>query len=199
MALGKAVLPLAEKAAAETRDVEVLNRLRQIMEKCSLSTRIVVFETSAGNFEVEIYGSKYPATVKNFLAYVNDRFYDGTMFHRVIDGFMIQGGGYTADGIQKKTREPIQNESGNGVKNEHYAIAMARTQDLDSATSQFYINVQDNAFLDENKYCAFGVVVSGRDVVDKIAKTAVNRPGKLSEAQPVEPVVIHSARIKKES
>ena len=158
----------------------------------------VEFDTTQGTFEVELYQDKAPITVKNFLDYVNEKFYDGTIFHRVIDGFMIQGGGFGTDLRQKPTNAQIKNESGNGAKNCNYGIAMARTGALDSATAQFYINVKDNGFLDDNKYCAFGLVTAGRDVVDKIKKVAVNKPGKLSEAQPVEPVVVNSARIKKE-
>jgi len=157
---------------------------------------VVTFETSLGSFDVELYADKAPITVKNFLDYVSAAFYDGTIFHRVIDGFMIQGGGYGTDERHKPARPPIKNESGNGARNVRYAIAMARTEDLDSATSQFYINVKDNSFLDDNKYCAFGLVVSGRDVVDKIKAVKVRKPGRLSEAQPVEQVVIRKGRVK---
>jgi cyclophilin family peptidyl-prolyl cis-trans isomerase len=157
---------------------------------------VVVVKTSLGEFEVELYQDKSPITVKNFLAYVEDKYYDGTIFHRVMDDFMIQGGGFTKDGQKKETKAPIKNESGNGVKNVNYAIAMARTDDLNSATSQFYINVKDNDFLDDNKYCAFGMVIKGREVIDKIKGVKVNKPGQLSAAQPVEPVVIESARVK---
>lgn len=158
---------------------------------------VVVVETSLGSFEVELYQDKAPVTVKNFLDYVKEKHYDGTIFHRVINGFMIQGGGFTADGTQKKTHDPIKNESGNGVKNENYVIAMARTQALDSATCQFFINVKDNAFLDENKYCAFGKVASGLDVVDKIKAVPVDRPGKLApDGQPKETIEIKSIKLK---
>ncbi len=156
----------------------------------------VVFDTTCGSFEVEIYPDKAPITVENFLGYVNDGFYDGTIFHRVMDGFMIQGGGFNADGRRKPPKAPIKNESGNGARNVNYSIAMARTSDLDSATSQFFINVKDNDFLDDNDYCAFGMVTSGRETIDAIKKIAVNKPGKLSEAQPVEPLVINSAKVK---
>lgn len=156
----------------------------------------VVFETSLGSFEAELYEDKAPITVKNFLEYVNEGYYANTIFHRVIDGFMIQGGGFTADGQRKPTNAPIQNESGNGAKNVNYGLAMARTSDLNSATSQFYINVKDNDFLDDGQYCAFGLVTAGQDVIDKIKLVPVNKPGKLSEAQPIEPVVILSASVK---
>jgi peptidyl-prolyl cis-trans isomerase A (cyclophilin A) len=157
---------------------------------------IITIQTSQGSFDVELYADKAPNTVKNFLAYVSDKFYDGTIFHRVIDGFMIQGGGFTVEGRQKPTKPPIKNESGNGAKNVNYGIAMARTNDLNSATSQFYINVNDNGFLDDGKYCAFGMVVNGRNIIDKIKTVPVKKPGALSEAQPVTPVVIQSVRVK---
>ncbi len=157
---------------------------------------VVVFETTMGTFEVELYQDKAPVTVKNFLGYVNDKFFDDTIFHRVINNFMIQGGGFTKDGSRKKTKEPIKNESGNGAKNVNYSIAMARTQDLNSATSQFFINVKDNGFLDQGQYCAFGMVVSGKDVIDKIKAVDVNKPGRLSEAQPKEPIVMTKVHLK---
>ena len=157
---------------------------------------VVTVETSLGNFDVELYADKAPVTVKNFLAYAGDKFYDGTIFHRVINNFMIQGGGFNLEGRQKPTKPPIKNESGNGAKNVNYVVAMARTNDLHSATSQFYINVQDNSFLDDGQYCAFGMVIAGRNVVDKIKAVPVSKPGKLSEAQPVTPVVIQSVRAK---
>ncbi|MCZ7646941.1 MAG: peptidylprolyl isomerase [Planctomycetota bacterium] len=161
-----------------------------------MANPIVVFTTSQGSFEVELYADKTPATVQNFVQYVSDKHYDGTIFHRVIDGFMIQGGGFGADGKQKPTRAPIKNESGKGPKNCNYGIAMARTSDLNSATAQFYINVADNAFLDDGQYCAFGKVTQGTQTIDKIKKVAVDKPGRLSEAQPKTPVVIESATVK---
>lgn len=140
----------------------------------------VTMRTSAGDMKIELYQSKAPETVKNFLAYVDDQFYDGTIFHRVIDGFMIQGGGFD-DGLkQKKTRAPIRNEATNKLPNSRGTLAMARTSEIHSATSQFFINVVDNEFLNFKQpspsgygYCVFGKVVSGMDVVDKIraAKT----------------------------
>ena len=164
---------------------------------------VVVFDTSLGKFEVELYASKSPITVKNFVEYVNDKFFDNTIFHRILgkpenSDFMIQGGGFGKDSKEKPTRASIKNESGNGVKNCKYAIAMARTNDLNSATSQFFINVKDNAFLDEHQYCAFGLVTSGTDVIDKIKSVPVKNgpltPGE--RATPVEQVVINSARMK---
>ncbi len=135
----------------------------------------VRLETTLGNIVLELDREHAPATVDNFLAYVNDDFYDGTIFHRVIDGFMIQGGGYTADFSRKKTRPPIKNEADNGLKNTRGSIAMARTSDPHSASAQFFINVADNAMLDHKApdargwgYAVFGRVAEGMDVVDKI-------------------------------
>ena len=135
----------------------------------------VKLATSMGDIVVQLDAAKAPKTVENFLAYVNSKHYDGTIFHRVIDGFMIQGGGFTADMVQKPTKAPIPLEAKNGLKNDTYTIAMARTGDPNSATSQFFINVKDNGFLDFRApnpqgfgYCVFGEVVAGMDVVDKI-------------------------------
>jgi peptidyl-prolyl cis-trans isomerase B (cyclophilin B) len=135
----------------------------------------VRLETTLGNIVLELDREHAPATVDNFLAYVNDGFYDGTIFHRVIDGFMIQGGGYTADFSRKETRPPIKNEADNGLKNTLGSIAMARTSDPHSASAQFFINVADNAMLDHKApdargwgYAVFGRVAEGMDVVDKI-------------------------------
>jgi len=159
---------------------------------------VVTFQTSLGSFDAELYQDKVPGTVDNFLGYVNDQFYDNTIFHRVIAGFMVQGGGFTTDGQEKATKAPIKNESGKGPKNVKYGLAMARTNDLHSATAQFYINVENNDFLDDNQYCAFGLITDGQDTVDKITAVKVSKPGKLSEAQPVQPVVIQSVRLKEQ-
>ena len=135
----------------------------------------VRLETTMGNIVLELDRERAPTTVDNFLTYVNDGFYDGTIFHRVIDGFMIQGGGYTADFSRKETRPSIKNEADNGLKNAHGSIAMARTSDPHSASAQFFINVADNAMLDYKApngrgwgYAVFGRVAEGMDVVDKI-------------------------------
>jgi cyclophilin family peptidyl-prolyl cis-trans isomerase len=161
---------------------------------------VVVMETSKGTLEIELEADKAPETVKNFLGYVADKFYDGTIFHRVMSTFMIQGGGFAEDLTQKKTKEPIKNEAANGLKNEKYTIAMARTRDPNSATAQFFINVVDNAFLNKDAnqdgYCVFGKVVKGMEVVDAIRDVPVQKPGKLSEAQPTEAVVIKSVKVK---
>lgn len=129
----------------------------------------VIMKTSKGDITLELDDAKAPVTVKNFLSYVDAKFYDGTIFHRVIPQFMIQGGGLTADFQEKASKPPIKNESGNGLKNNRGSIAMARTQDLNSATCQFYINHVDNPNLDTMKYAVFGRVVKGMDVVDAIA------------------------------
>jgi cyclophilin family peptidyl-prolyl cis-trans isomerase len=130
---------------------------------------LITMKTSKGDINLELYPEKAPITVKNFIAYMDAKFYDGTIFHRVIKGFMIQGGGLTADLTEKPAWAPIKNESGNGLKNARGAIAMARSDALDSATCQFYINHVDNFALDRDKYAVFGKVVSGMDVVDAIA------------------------------
>ena len=144
----------------------------------------VRLETTMGNIVLELDRERAPATVDNFLAYVNDGFYDGTIFHRVIDGFMIQGGGYIADFSRKQTRAPINNEADNGLKNTRGSIAMARTRDPHSASAQFFINVADNAMLDYKApdvrgwgYAVFGRVVEGMDVVDKIRTQATGVQG----------------------
>ena len=153
----------------------------------------VVMETSQGTIKIELDGDKAPVTTTNFLSYVDDKFYDGTIFHRVIPTFMIQGGGMQPGMAQKKTKPAIKNESGNGLKNKRGAIAMARTNDLNSATSQFFIDVVDNDFLDGNKYCVFGKVVEGMDVVDKIKAVPTGRKGHHDDV-PVKDVVIQSVR-----
>ena len=156
----------------------------------------VLLKTSLGDITLELYPAKAPITVKNILAYVESKFYDGTIFHRVIPGFMIQGGGMTADMHEKQSQGPIKNESGNGLKNARGSVAMARTQDLDSATCQFYINLVDNFRLDEMKYCSFGQVVAGQDVVDAIAKVPTGSKRGHRDV-PLEPVTILSATVVK--
>lgn len=155
---------------------------------------VIIMETSKGDIKIELYEDKAPITVKNFLQYVDDKHYDGLIFHRVIGNFMIQGGGYDADQKERKTREKIKNESGNGVPNNRGYIAMARTNDLNSATSQFYINVKDNGFLDTNKYCAFGKVIDGMDVVDKIKDVPTGPKGMFDSDVPKEDIVIKKVK-----
>ena len=155
---------------------------------------VVVLETSKGDVKVELFEDKAPITVKNFLTYVDEKHYDGLVFHRVIKDFMIQGGGYDVDLKERKTHAPIKNESGNGVPNNRGYIAMARTNVLDSATSQFYINTVDNPALDRGKYCAFGRVIEGMDVVDKIRNVQTGPKGQFESDVPTETVVIKKAR-----
>src|SRR4051794_22903656 len=155
---------------------------------------VVVLETSKGDIKIELFEDKSPVTVKNFLTYVDEKHYDGLIFHRVIKDFMIQGGGYDVEQKERKTHAPIKNESGNGVPNKRGYIAMARTEDLNSATSQFFINTVDNPFLDENKYAAFGRVIDGMDVVDKIRAVATGRKGMFPKDVPQEDIVIKKAR-----
>ena len=153
----------------------------------------VVMETSEGTIKIELDGDKAPLSTANFLSYADDKFYDGTVFHRVIPTFMIQGGGFATGMRQKTTKAAIKNESGNGLRNKRGSVAMARTNDLNSATSQFFINVVDNAFLDGNKYCVFGKVVEGMNVVDKIKAVPTGKRGSFEDV-PVKDVVIQSVR-----
>ncbi len=160
---------------------------------------IVVMTTSAGTIKIELYEDKAPISVKNFLSYVDDKFYDGTVFHRVIPTFMIQGGGFEPGMNQKKTKAPIKNEASNGVSNARGTIAMARTSDPDSATAQFFINVEDNAGLDRANsrdgagYCVFGKVTEGMDVVDKIKAVKTGTRGHHGDV-PIQDVTIQSVR-----
>jgi cyclophilin family peptidyl-prolyl cis-trans isomerase len=160
---------------------------------------IVVLTTSMGNIEIKLATKEAPVTTENFLSYVEDDYFDGTIFHRVIQGFMIQGGGFTPDGTQKTTGDPIALESDNGLKNERGTIAMARTSNPDSATSQFFINLVDNAFLDKSSgsdgYAVFGEVVEGMDVVDAIAGVKTSTKGAFQD-WPEEDVVILGAYVK---
>src|SRR5262245_54814774 len=147
-------------------------------ENAAMPATQVMMETSQGTVKLELDGDKAPVTVANFLGYVDDKFYDGTVFHRVMPDFMIQGGGFEPGMRQKRTKAPIKNESGNGLSNARGSIAMARTSDPDSATAQFFINVVDNAaHLDRARYCVFGKVVEGMDVVDKIKGVRTSRSG----------------------
>ena len=161
----------------------------------------VTIETTLGTISLELDDNKAPATVANFAKYAKDGHYDGTIFHRVIDGFMIQGGGFTKDMNQKATREPIRNEAMNGLKNKRGTIAMARTMVVDSATSQFFINLVDNDFLDFRSstpqgfgYAVFGSVTSGMDVVDAIAKVKTGSVGPHQNV-PDTPVVIKKVTV----
>ena len=159
-------------------------------------SKTVQMETCAGTLRIELDEAKAPLSCANFLAYVNSGHFDGTVFHRVIKGFMLQGGGFDADMKQKATLAPVQNEANNGLKNKHYTLAMARTSDPHSATAQFFINTTDNAFLDfkaENAqgwgYAVFGRVVAGMEVVDAIEKVRTGRKG-FHDDVPLEEVLI---------
>ena len=160
---------------------------------------MVTLQTNKGDIVLELDAEKAPKTVANFLEYAKAGFYDGTIFHRVIPGFMIQGGGFTAEMAQKPTNAPIENEANNGLKNDTYTIAMARTQAPHSATAQFFINVADNGFLNFKAptmqgwgYAVFGKVVKGQEVVDAIAKVRTGNRG-FHQDVPVEAVVINKA------
>lgn len=160
--------------------------------------------TSLGTIKVELYPDKAPITVENFLTYVNSHFYNGTIFHRVIPGFMIQGGGFTAEMEQKPTRAPIKNEAGNGLTNEAGTIAMARTNVVDSATGQFFINTVNNPFLNHKDdspqgfgYAVFGKVIDGMDVVHKIEHVTTGNVGPFQDV-PLKPVVIEKVTEEKE-
>ena len=157
----------------------------------------VIIKTNKGDIEVELYEDRAPETVKNFISYINADFYNGTIFHRVIRGFMIQGGGYDKDLNLKPTEAPIKNESKNGLFNETYTIAMARTNDPHSATSQFFINLVDNYFLDDGDgYCVFGKVTSGQRVVQSIGSLPTHVKEGMGDV-PIKRVTIESIKIKK--
>ena len=162
----------------------------------------VVLTTTKGEIRLELDDAKAPNSVENFVAYVESGHYDGSQFHRVIAGFMIQGGGFDAAFTRLDTRAPIDNEADNGLKNSQYTIAMARTNDPHSATAQFFINVADNAFLDHTAkdargwgYAVFGRVIAGEDVVDAIAASATGARGPFGRDVPQDPILIESARV----
>ncbi len=162
----------------------------------------VELKTNLGTITLELYADKAPKTVENFLTYVKDGHFKGTLFHRVINGFMIQGGGFPADFVQKKTRPPVQNEANNGLKNDVGTIAMARTSDPQSATAQFFINHKNNDFLNYTAptpqgwgYTVFGKVIKGMDAVNKIAALETGPTGPFQSDVPRKPVIIENARI----
>ncbi|NOZ88077.1 MAG: peptidylprolyl isomerase A [Deltaproteobacteria bacterium] len=165
-------------------------------KKKGKEAKVVVIKTNMGDIEVELFADKAPISVKNFLSYVKDGFYKGTVFHRVIPGFMIQGGGYTQELARKNTKPPIKNEAENGLKNLRGTLAMARTNVVDSATSQFFINLKDNKFLDHGTrdfgYAVFGKVIKGMDVVDKIASVPTGPKGPFASDCPQKAVIIES-------
>jgi len=161
---------------------------------------VVLFSTNQGDIKVKLYSAEAPITVENFLGYVNDGFYDGVIFHRVIPNFMIQTGGFTPDMKQKTPEAPIKNEADNGIRNSRGTLSMARTSEVDSATSQFFINVNDNKFLDNGErdfgYAVFGEVIDGMDVVDKIAAVQTGTVSQFRDV-PKEPIIINSAKVVK--
>ena len=198
-------------------NIQLVNNLIMVRFKiilfvllCALGTNIhaasaqnpsVEFETSQGNFTVELYPEKAPKTVANFLQYVKDGFYENTIFHRVISRFMIQGGGFERDLTEKNTREAIVNESSNGLLNEPGTIAMARTMDSDSATAQFFVNLADNQFLNYTSpdpeqigYCVFGKVTSGLEVVQKIGLSPTANIGRNADV-PIKSITIKSVKL----
>ena len=159
-----------------------------------------LFKTNLGSFKIELDEKNAPITTKNFLDYVNSGFFNGTIFHRVINGFMIQGGGFTPDMKQKDTKPPIVNESNNGLKNDAYTVAMARTSIPDSATSQFFINVANNDFLnypaqDGFGYCVFGKVTEGMDTIDKIKNMATGNHPNGHQDVPIEAIIIEEVSV----
>ncbi len=161
------------------------------------NTSLIRFETSHGAFTVELFAKEAPATVENFLRYVDEQHFDGCIFHRIVPGFVIQGGGLDAQFRNKRTHSPIRNEAKNGLKNLRGTLSMARTSEVDSATSQFFVNLSDNAFLDHSArdfgYAVFGRVTEGMDVIDKIAAVKTGRRQGYQDA-PLEDVAITSAR-----
>lgn len=192
--------PMAEPMAEK---VEVKSKETKSDKTKAGKMTTVVMETSLGNVEIELDGEKAPVSAKNFLQYVDDKFYDGLIFHRVIKDFMIQGGGFTATMDQKKTRETIKNEAGNGLKNLKGTVAMARTNVVDSATAQFFINTVDNDFLNHRNtspagfgYAVFGKVTSGMDVVEKIRSVPTGEKSGMDDV-PTTPVIIKSIKRKK--
>ena len=167
----------------------------------SLANSRVLMTTNLGDIELELFDKKAPKTVKNFLEYVESGFYNDTIFHRVIDNFMIQGGGFTSNLQKKKTRAPIENEANNRISNTNGTVAMARTQDINSATAQFFINVKDNYFLDHKGaqsfgYAVFGRVVKGMSIVNRIKKSRISKNGRF-ENLPTKNIIIKSSRILK--
>lgn len=159
-------------------------------EKAEMEKTMVTMKTSKGDIQIELFPEQAPISVENFLQYVDDGFYDGTVFHRVVPGFVIQGGGMTSNGSEKDNRQPIKNEADNGLKNDRSTLSMARTNVVDSATSQFFVNLVDNDFLNHGSrdfgYAVFGRVTEGMDVVDAI--------GEVENNDPSQGVVIESAR-----
>jgi cyclophilin family peptidyl-prolyl cis-trans isomerase len=158
---------------------------------------MIRFETTLGDFTVELFEKEAAISAANFLAYIDEAFFDATIFHRIVPGFVIQGGGFTEDMSQKRTKAPIKNEADNGLKNKRGTLSMARTNDINSATSQFFVNLKDNDFLDNSRgnfgYAVFGKVTEGMDVIDKIAAVETGRKKGFDDV-PVEAVIMKSVR-----
>jgi cyclophilin family peptidyl-prolyl cis-trans isomerase len=158
---------------------------------------MIRFETSLGDFTIEFFEKEAPLSVANFKSYIDEGYFDGTIFHRIVPGFVIQGGGFTEDMAQKKTKAPVKNEADNGLKNQRGTLSMARTNDINSATSQFFVNLKDNDFLDHSRgnfgYAVFAKVTEGMDVIDKIAAVATGRKKGFDDV-PVEAVTMTSVR-----
>jgi peptidyl-prolyl cis-trans isomerase A (cyclophilin A) len=158
---------------------------------------MIRFETSLGDFSIELFEKEAPESVANFTRYIDDGFFDGTIFHRIVPGFVIQGGGFTEDMAQKKTKPPVKNEADNGLKNKRGTLSMARTNDINSATSQFFVNLKDNDFLDHSRgnfgYAVFAKVTEGMDVIDKIAAVETGRKRGFDDV-PVEAVTMKSVK-----
>jgi len=185
----------APMAFADDKAIEKKSTQQQKVKVVTMQK--IEMQTTMGKIVLELDAAKAPNTVKNFMQYVNDGFFDGTIFHRVINGFMVQGGGFNPDYTQKDARAPVDNEANNGLKNDMYTIAMARTNDPHSATAQFFINVADNDFLnfkEENSmgwgYAVFGKVVEGTAVVDKLKGVATGSGGPFPTDVPVEQLII---------
>jgi peptidyl-prolyl cis-trans isomerase A (cyclophilin A) len=158
---------------------------------------MIRFETTLGEFTIELFDKEAPQSVANFLRYIDDGFFDGTIFHRIVPGFVIQGGGFTEDMAQKRTQPPVKNEADNGLKNKRGTLSMARTNDINSATSQFFVNLKDNDFLDHSRanfgYAVFARVTAGMDVVDKIAAVKTGKHRGFDDV-PVEAVIMKSVK-----
>jgi peptidyl-prolyl cis-trans isomerase A (cyclophilin A)/peptidyl-prolyl cis-trans isomerase B (cyclophilin B) len=199
---GTAPAKPAAKAPAKAAPAKAKTAEPAVSEADKTASKVLI-KTNLGEMTVELYPDKAPKSVENFLAYVNGKFYDGTIFHRVIDNFMIQGGGFTPELRQKATRPAIANEAKNGLSNSRGTLAMARTGDPNSATAQFFINVVDNPRLDFTSeangstwgYCVFGKVISGLDVVDKIKAVPTGAQGPFKSDVPTTPVVIEKISV----
>jgi peptidyl-prolyl cis-trans isomerase A (cyclophilin A) len=181
-------LAQAQEGSKKTKATKTKSEKSTMQESVTKGNPVVLMKTSMGNISIELFQDKAPITVKNFLSYVDEKYYDNTVFHRVIKNFMIQGGGFVASEPikEKKTQPPIKNEADNGVANDRGTIAMARTNDPNSATSQFFINVKDNAFLNRSAnnpgYAVFGKVIEGMDIVDKIQNVSTGNAPAIARA-----------------